>query len=403
MNLNKYIYNKTIRNKKNIFLFLIILICSISIIISLSFYEGYFKEIDNQFTYNIAGRTLVVYPKLSIINNFNEVEMKNYKYDFDNINKINHVIASYSSDINGEYQTDFKDEQYDGLLEIKYGTNKLLENNIIKGKNFSGVDLNEAICPINFYPSHIDEKTKEFKYYDKNILNSNFNIIYDVYQKNEENKNKLIGKKQMEFKIVGLYEADNINDKYNTCYINGNKLNEINKDFMYVLNSDILTSIDVIVDSVDNVNQVAKNLSKLGLSTTPKLEIDNEEIINLKISLIVIILVVIAFLIAFILLYIKKRSNDNKNNINLLYALGFNSSIIKKIFLRNLYIIITSAYILSVIIYILYTKVIQIFELKISTYFNINVFIISIILIYIIPTIIEYIAINSQLKSNQIH
>ena len=313
--MKKYIITKNVRNKKNIFLIILFLICFILVNFTIIYYQNHIYKLNKSINDSIEGRTIMINPKTSIIQNMTDEEFNNYKYDYDKINSVNYVIASFPSRISGGgYDTSLKDDYYDGRIGLKYGSDKILTMDVI-GRKMSEEERNVMICPIKFFPmSYSEEDLEDAKFINgKTLIGKKIDVMYDLYEKNEKGKNVVVGQRKIPFEIIGVYDNELAYEGYNTCFAGGKQLYEMYDDYLGKLNSYQLYSLDVIVDNVKNVNSVKSELSKLGYKTMPKVFIDYDELLH----------------------------------IALLYALGYSKKKIEKIYFYNVLYVIGIGFVIS--------------------------------------------------------
>ena len=168
--MKEYIITKNIRNKRNIFLIILFLICFILVNFTIIYYQNHVYKINKSINDSIDGRTFLVSPKSNIIQNMTEEEFYNYKYDYDKINSIEHVVASFPAHVQSGYDSSLKDDYYDGTLYLKYGSKEILKMDVI-GHKMKDDDRNVMICPIKFYPSNYSfENAGNLKFIDGKSL-----------------------------------------------------------------------------------------------------------------------------------------------------------------------------------------------------------------------------------------
>ena len=131
--MKQYIITKNKRNKRNIFLIILFLICFILVNFTIIYYQNHIYKINKSINDSIDGRTVMISPNMNDINT--EEDAINYKYDYDKINSINYVIASFPSLISGGgYDSSLKDDYYDGRIGLEYGSDKILTMDVIGRK-----------------------------------------------------------------------------------------------------------------------------------------------------------------------------------------------------------------------------------------------------------------------------
>ena len=346
--MKEYIITKNIRNKRNIFLIILFLICFILVNFTIIYYQNHVYKINKSINDSIDGRTFLVSPKSNIIQNMTEEEFYNYKYDYDKINSIGHVVASFPAHVQSGYDSSLKDDYYDGTLFLKYGSKEILKMDVI-GRKMDDEERNVMICPIKFHPSSYSfENTGNLKFIDgKSLIGKKIDVMYDLYEKNEKGKNVIVGQKKIPFEIIGVYDNELNYEEYNTCFVGGKQLYEMYDDYLGKLNSYQLYSIDVITDSAKNTSYVKGELSKLGYSTLNKVVIDYGELLHIEMICIGIIVITSILTLGISALYIKKYVIYSSYDIALLYALGYSKKKIEKIYFYNVLYVIGIGFIIS--------------------------------------------------------
>ena len=346
--MKEYIITKNIRNKRNIFLIILFLICFILVNFTIIYYQNHVYKINKSINDSIDGRTFLVSPKSNIIQNMTEEEFYNYKYDYDKINSIEHVVASFPAHVQSGYDSSLKDDYYDGTLFLKYGSKEILKMDVI-GRKMDDEERNVMICPIKFHPSSYSfENTGNLKFIDgKSLIGKKIDVMYDLYEKNEKGKNVIVGQKKIPFEIIGVYDNELNYEEYNTCFVGGKQLYEMYDDYLGKLNSYQLYSIDVITDSAKNTSYVKGELSKLGYSTLNKVVIDYGELLHIEMICIGIIIITSILTLGISALYIKKYVIYSSYDIALLYALGYSKKKIEKIYFYNVLYVIGIGFIIS--------------------------------------------------------
>lgn len=346
--MKQYIITKNKRNKRNIFLIILFFICFILVNFTIIYYQNHVYKINKSINDSIDGRTFLVSPKSNIIQNMTEEEFYNYKYDYDKINSIEHVVASFPAHVQSGYDSSLKDDYYDGTLFLKYGSKEILKMDVI-GHKMKDDDRNVMICPIKFHPSSYSfENTGNLKFIDgKSLIGKKIDVMYDLYEKNEKGKNVIVGQKKIPFEIIGVYDNELNYEEYNTCFVGGKQLYEMYDDYLGRLNSYQLYSIDVITDSAKNTGYVKGELNKLGYSTLNKVVIDYGELLHIEMICIGIIVITSILTLGISALYIKKYVIYSSYDIALLYALGYSKKKIEKIYFYNVLYVIGIGFIIS--------------------------------------------------------
>ena len=320
MKTNDFVYFsliKLIRNKKNIFLILLYVCCTIILLCGMIFRDNFSNYIYNTITKNIGFRSILVSPDLD----------KEEDYGLSKIKNINHVIDVYSSNYDFiSVLSDFKDENYDGYLDLSYGNDTTLPENII-GERIDSNDTGKAICPISFFPSSeaanliIDEK----KIIDGHkLLNTSFEVTYYSYA--YENK-KTVEKDEYKktFEIVGLYDSTAVINPSNTCYISSKDIIEMKNTSKLVTDDDsTVFGFVVVVDEKENVNKVANELIDLGFfQPTIKNQLDTSITNIILLSCNILISVIMFAVIMLTIFYARKKTAYIMKEIGILRTCGY--------------------------------------------------------------------------------
>lgn len=347
--MKEYIIAKNKRNKRNIFLIILFLICFILVNFTIIYYQNHVYKINKSINDSIDGRTVMISPNMDNIKT--EEDAINYKYDYDKIKSIDHVIASFPAHIQSGYDSSLKDEYYDGMLFLKYGSDKILTMDVI-GRKMGENDRNVMICPIKFCPSDYSiNDIENLKFIDgRSLIGKKIDVMYDLYEKNEQGKNVVVGQKKIPFEIIGVYDNELNYEEYNTCFVGGKQLYEMYYDYLGRINQAsylATSSLDVIVDDVKNVNSVKSELNKLGYSTKPKVFIDYGELLHVEMICIGIIVITSILTLGISALYIKKYVIYSSYDIALLYALGYSKKKIEKIYFCNVLYVMGIGFVIS--------------------------------------------------------
>ncbi len=398
----KLLVMKNIRDKKNRFILIIFSLCSLLLMSVLIFKANFIQMQNDDFANNIAGRTLVVTPAVELIESLSEEEFYNFEYDFAKILSIEHVQEAYSSFLETSLDTSFKSDKYDGVVYFKYGTENTLPNNIV-GQKFTNNDTGVVICPFNFYPdSNILYRDSFDNYLSGNsILDSNFDVTYEI--PNDNGKKEI---KKRTFKVIGLYDNTMVNQEANTCFMSAKDLYNIYEETLAISNEGVLTSVDVVVDNLNNLSSVINELNKLNYNSIPKLEINVEETNNLKMISYICICFILIVIISVTIVYVKKRNVMNIKEIGLLSALGFSNNQIQLIyFIDMLFVVIIAIAISTILSIIVYFIVLAIFKnnfirMMYRPKLFFSSYIINYLMMILIPSLINYWLIKLLLHKN---
>lgn len=291
-------------------------------------------------------------------------EFTEKKADVSHISHILTILHEYENAYQLLSSEEFKTPNSDSTVEA-YTADNLSLPKIKYGTNFPDKQGFYMACPTTMYPNSIlTGNNINFKITNKDRIDMQQYLNKTIQFQFENVNNMNIKKESIDIKIVGLYEVNKHSLEDNTCYIN-----ESAKKYIYdTLNNDLPSYIEksnpeaavIIIDDIKNLNEIEKNLNKLGYRLDPYTIIDPDFLIETKkinktYSLILsIICVFLLFLILF-----KDTKNTLKYN-KLLKYLGAKDN---RLYLTNLIhniIIILLAFILSLILSFIYRGLLNI-------------------------------------------
>lgn len=311
------------KNKHSKYIFILFLICTVLLISGLIFRDNFYNYVNNTITKNIGFRSVLVSPLLD-----------DEDYGLSKIKKLENVVDVYGSNYDfASVLSDFKNTDYDGYIDLNYGTSSTLPRNIIGEKIETGM-TGVAICPINFYPSSAAvslgiDKSKILNGYS--LLNTTFKVTYYSY-KFDGTKTIEDQKFEKEFKIIGLYNNEEVMTANNVCYVSSNDVEEINNVGILEESMDsTVYGFIVVVDSKDNVEKVINELSDIGFfQPTVKNKLDTSLVQTILLTCNVLITIVMFGIIVLSIFYTKKNIINNSKKIALMRAIGFGKINIRK-------------------------------------------------------------------------
>lgn len=392
----KICYLKAIRNKKNKYIFILYILCVIVTLFAITIQNNILYFITNTITENIGFRTLSV-----------SADLNSEDYGENKIKMINHVVSVYNSKYDSaSVKSSFKTDKLDGYIELIYSEKNILPKKII-GSSIKDTETEVAICPINFYPSSdafnlFVNNNNSLNGYD--LLNKTFKIEYYSH--------KLLGQKIVQdkkynksFKIIGLYNNNEMMMANNICYISLKDMKEI-QDISMGINESSVYGFMVIVDRKDNIDYVLQELKQLGINnTTVRAEIDTSLVQPIILSCNIILTLIIVSIILLTNSFIKKKMINDSKSIGLLRANGYNKKTILLIYLNEFLFLSITAYFIGVLIFQILYIVLKNFVLSSIMYsgFQINLFIINYLIVFILfiilISLINYINIYRYLNS----
>ena len=270
------------------------------------------------------------YKSLSVDQDFDT----NTKKIIESFKKIKHVNDAFLDNYNlmVVYTNTFS---HSGSFYLK-SINKKDSPNLIKGNFFS--DENEIICPQNFYPNdNLEGNIINYKYLIKmnNYINKDIDISYNIY-----NHDETFIKKDAKLLISGIYENNSSYIDENICYCSLNLIKKIyDESYKNINQENVLSSIIVRVDNTENIDYVKSEITNLGYTAFPIIQLKNSFINTIKI-LIYIVMIFIIILVVVIINFINKKNIDAKKKTFIIYkSCGFTRvQMIKILIMENLII-----------------------------------------------------------------
>lgn len=280
--------------KKRLLLYIFCIAIMLGVIMVILNYREYLENFyNNEIENNIKNRTIFVSN-----NNYDNVDLDEIT-NLNNVEKCEYFFNTLNVNIYGK--------------KYNLQSNILIdENKIIKGKNCESDDIEVVI------PNSVENAD--------NLLEKYINIEY----------NKSI----LSVKVVGIYNDD---IRQNYCYISNGAIKELIKNDKNVINC---SSCLVVIDQYKNLEYIIqllkeKNLSANLYNTNGLNDIKTYKTVSIIFDLLIIIIFI--FIYATLLIIVSNILNEEKKDIAILKALGYNQShIIKIIFYRLLYIILIS-------------------------------------------------------------
>ena len=398
MRINDYIKKSMIdiiRNRKKLYLLIIITFCSLIFMFVILFKFNFNQYIKDNINNNLGFRILEVSPKLEVAD-----------LGKNELLSIEHILDVYNSKYNSKIvESSFKSSKLDGTIEFLYGTATTYPN-IVLGRGFKEGDSKVAICPQNFYP---DESVYQLKLKEENfisedsLLNKKFTIKYYEMNFDSDNNNLVTGREYNEdYEIIGLYDNKQIMNLNNQCYIMSDDIisiiDKVNPNNDMEFNN---TNFYVLIDSVDNIDYVMNKIkNKNFINVYQKNSIDENLVDMVDISYIVLITIVILTIIILDLAYVKKIIINDSHIIGLLRAIGYDKKTLKKMYFIEFLIINIIAYLISIFLLVILFSILKTSLLSNMAYIGINltisplIFILNFIIIVCLSSFVTTININ---------
>lgn len=353
IDLLKYSFIKTIRDKRKFYFIAILSVCSLLLLGVSNFYNGFFDSYHNFLLNDISERKIILFPTGLKFGDTLDSEI------IEKIKEIDHVQDIYLFAYNENWNTvsSFKNDEYTGNIILAYG-NEFLVPKLIKGDYFSRNDTGKAICPSNFYPSLID-KNSYFK--NNTILKENdlygkrFNIETDNYV--WDNGPKKSGTLNKTFEIVGIYDSGEDYDGFRKCFVSLGDMKEIYEANTKYLNNPSYSSDEsyiVLVDSPENVADVIKKINDVDRFNIDLMaEPDEETLTKISNTSTTLFILIVVAIVGISYLYMKKTIKENSYEIGVNKAMGFLDSQIICVDIVKTFIVTLFSLLIGVFIYII--------------------------------------------------
>lgn len=375
---------KLFRSKKNIYIFFIIVLCSLISLFSLTILVSFNAFIENNYYKSVGFRTLNVFyaDGQDILEPIDENKLQN----------INHVVEVFNS----KYATftsrsNLSSSDYNGIITLA-STTLNLPLNIVEGEQI-GSKKGVAICPTNFYP---DSSAGDFNFsiknksYEKNIIGQKFKFNFARYDNNPEQP-KILENYEKEFEIIGLYNIDSNMSKANQCYISLDDMKEI----VDKVNYNNITSTYVFVDSLDNIDFVMNEINDLGYTSNINSTFDATLINNVSLICNIVSIISLSIVVIVLSLYIKKKLINESNNIGIFRSLGYSKSNIRRYYFIEILLQILITYFLTLLIFTIVVLVFKHIFFTVLSLYNIDIIVtpfvyaITFVIVVLVPYFIS--------------
>ena len=302
---------------------------------------------------------------------------ENYQEIQDKLRKIGHISMITDVYETGVFALQHCDEMKkgttDGYIYIK-PVNSLTCPDVILGRKINDDDKYVIVLPDKIYANGVSQEYNanidENEYIDgKELLGQTVKIKFEVDENNKLEKT---------FQVIGIFDSKKYKN-ISTPYVPKSVIKEINNELQYKPPSPIMYHMEIVIDDVDNVEYVEKQLYEQDLLKQSKIEqeINNNEkaseyeynirsVTHIEISTQRMLKKIELFLlissgIIFIALLIVTNLNKEfleKNELGIMKIEGYTSKEIQKIkiienFFVSLFSIIISIVIFKVILLII--------------------------------------------------
>lgn len=345
-----------------------------------------FTQLFNDYTKNYSeARSLFVYKDINYSNIVSDL-----------INR-EHIAIVYNQDYNmatGYLNIDNK-KIYVNIKPL----NNIYSPKIISGRKVN--DSNEMICPKYLAKNISDLTTISDVINMKDYVDKELNLSYKKEIFRDLYTIDTIKKYSRKIKIVGLYDDGYSTGMFYDCYMLDETLKEIVEEERIVYSDEYLSQVkveenglstSVVVDKLENVDTVSKQLKEDGYIVERQLAIKTELLENINLISKILTVIMFLFISIIFVIYLGNMIKKQKRDIGLYKLFGFtNRQITNIIIFKVLTIIILSIVLEGVIIMFLLEKAnLEIDKILNYAYIDLKLFLVPqfIFIVFIIMLII---------------
>ena len=345
-----------------------------------------FTQLFNDYTKNYSeARSLLVYKEM------------NYSDIVSDLIDREHVVIVYNQDYNMA-------TGYLNIVNKKIYVNIKPLNNIYSPKIISGRKVNnsnEMICPKYLAKNISDLTTISDVINMKDYVNKELNLSYKKEIFRDLYTIDTIKEYSRKIKIVGLYDDGYSTGMFYDCYMLDETLKEIVEEERIVYSDEYLSQVkveenglstSVVVDKLENVDTVSKQLKEDGYIVERQLAIKTELLENINLISKILTVIMFLFISIIFVIYLGNMIKKQKRDIGLYKLFGFtNRQITNIIIFKVLTIIILSIVLEGVIIMFLLEKAnLEIDKILNCAYIDLKLFLVPqfIFIVFIILLII---------------
>ena len=339
----KYLY----RNKRRKITLIIVIVLLVLCVMVNSYRESIINYLNYAMYKSIDGKILSV----SSYEYRSEEERKKV-LAVDHVQEVFFANGSFTKILN----TEFKTEISNGDINAHVASNNTLPK-IINGTNFPDSENNYLICPEKFYPIVSLDKQKSISTKDFIDLSDYLNkkITFKYFAPYAKEVGNYVN---MDFILIGLYENNEYDLDYATCYTQENSIYQIFygqetlgiEDFGIENEISLQKGFFVQVDDKRNVSKVIEALTALKYEVEPVIQLDEVYIKNLNESITFFSVLILILSLIMILVLLKKDFIENKKYYKLLKCLGYRSKDIQKIEFFSGLLNVSAGFIITIIL-----------------------------------------------------
>lgn len=345
-----------------------------------------FTQLFNDYTKNYSeARSLFVYKEMNYSNIVSDL-----------INR-EHIAIVYNQDYNMA-------TGYLNIANKKIYVNIKPLNNIYSPKIISGRkvnDSNEMICPKYLAKNISDLTTISDVINMKDYVDKELNLSYKKEIFRDLYTIDTLKEYSRKIKIVGLYDDGYSTGMFYDCYMLDETLKEIVEEERIVYSDEYLSQVkvednglatSVVVDKLENVDTVSKQLEEDGYIVERQLAMKTELLENINLISKILTIIMFLFISIIFVIYLGNMIKKQKRDIGLYKLFGFtNRQITNIIIFKMLTIIILSIVLEGVIIMFLLEKAnLEIDKILNYAYIDLKLFLVPqfIFIVFIILLII---------------
>lgn len=412
MKISDYIFlaKKNLSRRKGsvISITILITIAVIISILSFSFTTSLQNSMDKAINKNISYRTIAV---MGAKEYTLEDEIKKIEED-ENLSKVVD-IKDYEGYVNLLELAD----DFDSQMVCLMGTNKDLQPNVVKGRNFEDDEEKVCIIPDKLYTDYLSESYDKDKYIDgKSLIGKEITVEYYAFDYSNGDTNPIKNKTfNEEYTVVGVYDPQESLIYGNVVFVNFSDLGRINQN---VKDNTILdpkvryssnTTVMAIVNDAENVDSSLKRIESLGYRAVVRSTIDTNIVLIVNIATDIVLVILASIILTNIVTSSIRAISERKYEIGIMKAIGYKNSNIQLIMLCENMIIGVRAYLIGLIISIITKECLTKFLIdknyslsQLNIKINVNICIIVILIIIVCHVISSVLASKKFLKETPV-
>lgn len=345
-----------------------------------------FTQLFNDYTKNYSeARSLLVYKDI----NYSDIVS-------DLINR-EHVVIVYNQDYNMAtgYLNIANKEIYVNIKPL----NNIYSPKITSGRKVN--DSNEMICPKYLAKNISDLTTISDVINMKDYVDKELNLSYKKEMFIDLYTIDTIKEYSRKIKIVGLYDDGYSTGMFYDCYMLDETIKEIVEEERIVYSDEYLSQVkveenglstSVVVDKLENVDTVSKQLKEDGYIVERQLSMKTELLENINLISKALTIIMFLFISIIFVIYLGNMIKKQKRDIGLYKLFGFTNRQITNIIIFKVFTIIVLSIVLEgvIIVFLLEKANLEIDKILNYAYIDLKLFLVPqfIFIVFIILLII---------------